>query len=1153
MSSSNTSSIKPPSPYYDEDVLYGSRREALRIVDQTRNRVRQECVTHLPRSIDVDRIELWYLDNLKGRDRRLNSMLTGMGLECTLPVQSVCWPQMNRGTFPFVCISARGTGKTYSHILFIVSTCITSIPIAAMNELLQDRPSTFRTTDNVDKEEKIDLSELSGIDQNNFDFNTIGDNSNEQNKENEGATSNNNTVDKSKKSEDFISYPKYIIVCSSQMSVDTIDKEIDRLKSFAFESRIPLSKRQNITPIVRTTSIHLSDDNLYLACSQAEVLITTPKALLNCLNLNFVKFSKSKMVIFDDIDLTLKLHNAITRDLVKLYLQQAPDYSKMQNGSSDIIKGGCQMYVFARKWSDLVQHFISTIFSQRILIFGSLCEATLYANTTYELEIHNLEQTRLRKLVGILQLFRDNSAEDHQLAIFCNDTDEAKKLSIYLNEKRFTTQYLYSTMITHTHFVTKSYINRQQSIRPIYVLSDDTIDSIADHVHKVNHIVHYSFPEEFHKFDRRFKLMYSNLKNLTKGLLTSVFLDKKDSIKNLKELYDVISRSNTTVRGTKAELRDFIKDRSTNICWRWASTGQCRLEKLSLEDHFGSYCSDRHSIPSGSSSRWPSSGQFKILITNLVSPNEFYFHFEAHRDKNSAKKHWSQLEKTGSDFMLKLQEKLNQFRNAPLRSVKLEDFSKEKVYGIYFPHEERVDRITLLDLPKLDQLDQLKDNQKLYKEHYGLAYDDTYEVWRIDHGKRVEVFLRNIFEIPKSLAAIEAQARRGFYIGMKPADNEPNWVHKAKKHFHDNVAVDGLHAITVWIRFQNNNCFWFENMLVVRKLASMDNYDLLKTEPHKELCQAGLAERTPIEPPWLIPSERLETISKWHVDGLNELAQHAFLKPSKLGYKDIFVLHITGKLELIIRQCDFNKQLLELERKITADFYEDRLVPLNYFAEGVYCVAKILEGTDPKTKQPIYAMNRCEIVYIEKTQVNEDNSVGELEDLYEVYCLDHGDHFEVTAKDLYLASPKHLSELPFQAINCSLADLNENIVKDPDQCTELREFVYNVTRDSTDRLKKSRCVINRESKVYLYVKEVDNTMIYKPLISLVGEKLDIQLITNDDPDLRLPMVEKNEDEEEKGEVDPIPDKLVRDLIKRLLREMVEQEFSLAVKIAQEVQ
>lgn len=1144
-----SSSIKPPSPYYDEDVLYGSRKEALRIVEQIKNRVKQECVTYLPESIDVDRIELWYFDELKGYDKRLNSMLTGMGLDCPLPVQSVCWPQMNRGTFPFVCISARGTGKTYSHILFIVSKCITSIPIAKTNELLQDQPSTFCTTDSEDKGKKIDWSKFSKIDQDNFDFNTLNDELDEINNE---------SKDESQKSspEDFISYPKYIVICSNQMSVDTIDKEIDRLKLFAFESRIPLSKRQNITPIVRTTNIHLSEDKLTFACSEAEVLITTPKALLKCLTLNIVKFSKSKMVIFDDIDLTLKLQNANTRELVKEYIQQTSSFPRMQNGNSDnkVTEGTCQMFVFARKWSDLVKQFISTIFSQRVLIFGSLCEATLFANIRYELEFHDLDQTRSDKLVKILELFIDNSQVDDQLAIFCNDTDEAKKLSIHLNELGLKTQYLYSTMITHSHFVTKSFINKQQSIRPIYILSDDTIDSIADYIHKANHIVHYSFPKDFHKFDRRFKLMYSNLKNLTKELLTTVFLNSKDSIKNLRELYDVISRSKITLNGTRLDLRDFIGDRSTNMCWRWASTGHCRLEKLSREDRFGSYCLDRHSMPTSdnSSSRWPSSGQFKILITNLVSPNEFYFHFEAHRDKNSPKKHWSQLEKTGANFMLKLQEKLNRFRNAPLRSVKLEDFRKEKVYGIYFPHEERVDRIILLDLPKMNQLDQLKDNQKLYKQHYELAYNDTCEVWRIDHGKRVEVFLRNIFEIPTSLAVVEAQARRGFYTGFRPADSEPNWLHKAKKQFHDNVAVNCLHAITVWLRFQNNNCFWFDNMLVVRKLANIDDHDLLKTEPHKELCQAGLAERTSIEPAWLNPSARLETISKWHVEELNKFAQNAFLRPSS-GFNDLFVLHINGRLELIVRQYDFNKQLLEVERKITGDFYEDRLVALNYFAEGVYCVAKIFEGTNPETKKPIYAMNRCKIVSIIETQVDEGSSVGELKDLYQVYCLDHGDYFEVTEKDLYLASPKHLSELPFQAIKCSLADLNEDILTDPDQCLKLREFVYNVTRNSNDQLKKCRCAFKDEAKVYLYVKEVDDTMIYKPLIVLVEEKLNISLITNDDPDLREVMVEEKEDVDEERKVNPIPDTLVKNLIKELLRKMVEQEFSLAVKIAQEVQ
>lgn len=1141
MASSNNHFIQPPSPNYDEDVLYGLRKEALKVVSQINNRVDQECVMYLPESISVDKIELWYFDRLQGRDKRLNAMLEGMNFDFALPVQSACWPQMNRTKFPFVCIGARGTGKTFAHILYIVSKSITSVPIAKTDEIIADQSCTsFTTSDKTDSTNKINNLKLAEIDHDNFDFNSLADEIDKVDKQDGDQKESNHASP-----DDFISFPKYIIVCSSQMSVEIINQEIDKLKSHAFGLKIPISKLKTITPKARIINTHQIEDKLNFACSEADILITTPSALIKCLRLGFVNFSKAKMVIFDDIDLTLKLHNANTRELVKIYLQQTLDRIRIPNECNDIEEETCQMFVFARKWSDLIKHFIGTIFSQRTMIFGSLCEATLFVNLRYELEFCDNDCIKKNKLVDILKLLPNNPKEDDQFAIFCNDTDEAKQLSIYLSDLGIDNQYLYSTITPLNLSVTKAYRHQRQLTEPIYILSDDTIDSITDYIHKVNHLIHYSFPEDFLKFDRRFKLMYTNLKSLKKGLLATIFLKSEDNIKNLKELYDIISRSSVTLNSTKLDLRDFIGDKSQNLCWRYASTGQCRLERLSRDDHFGSYCLDKHSLPRNDNfnSRWPTSGQLKITVTNLISPNEFYFWFDAHRDKNSTGKQWTQFKDSGTVLMGKLQEKLNSFRNTPLRSIKLEEFEKGRVYGIYLPHEERVDRITLLDLPKMDHLNQIKGNPKLLKTHYDLVYDNSLEVWRLDLGKRLEVFIKNIFKIPKSLAMIEAQAHRGFHIGIKPADNEPNWLYKAKKQFHDNISVNCLHSITVWTRFENNNCFWFDNMTVVRKLSNIEGDDSTTTEPHKELCQAGLAETTTIEPPWLAPSVRLETISKWHAEGLNEFVRYAYLEYRK-GTNSIFVLHINSRFELYARRSDFNKQLKEVEKKINSDYLQDKLMPLNHFAEGVFCAARIPEGIDPSTKKPRYYINRCKIISIEKAQASEDSPL----DMYEVYCLDHGDFFVVPAKNLYLISQKYLIELPFQAIKCSLADLNQDLLSDSDLCLKIRHYIYDVSRDARDDVKSCLCKFNDKAEIYLYVEEVDGSRLFKPLVDLVEKTMNVMLITNNDPDLRLSIDLRGSGDEEEDEIVP-QESIFTVLVKEILKEMIDSEFSLANKTA----
>jgi len=1160
--SSSTNLIKPPSEEYDDDVLYGARREATKLIELIKLGNNSECVLYSIGTF-VNK-QQWNLKNLIGCDKRTKEMTSKMGITHAFPIQRYCWPQMQQSTFPFICISPESTGKTFAHLLFIVTKCISAIPISKTSELISssDALSSFRTTDSCPKQGALARSTLRAIDSGypeTFDFDSLG---REDPPLDLNETSQVAPEDANKKVEsagdswglnvedhyevnvdDFITHPKYIIICSCQQQVELMAREIDRLKVAAYGNQVTDIKVQNLPPAVKFVNVHQDEDKLALRCNEAEILIATPGALIKCLNFGYIDFSRSKKVIFDDLDLTLQLHNSNVREIMKRFLVQAECHSEEDVNKGDQKEEQCQVYLFSRKWTDLVKHFVSTVFIQKTLIFGSIIEASLFANLRYELEINDDFKFKIRKLVDLIKLSASQDSCGEKLAIICKSNQGAERISHTLSGLGCNSKLLDEDNAI-TCYQSKAGNGFHGMARPVYVMSDGALEFILDLLNDVTHTIHFSLPDDLLVLDQRFRLMYRHIKDSKRSMMTTIFLSPKSGTKYAKELYDIISRSNTTLKSTKLQLRDFISDSSKTICWRWASSGVCRLEKLSREDRFGSYCPDRHSLtlPVGDegtvdSNRWPTKGQVKITITHLVSPNEFYFWFEAYRDKHSLDKCWTKLESTGRDYMQKLQIELNQLKDSPSCSVELSKFRRDTVYGIYLQQEARVDRIRLLELPaREEEVNGTRKNgmlSKLSRIRYQLEYSKQYEVVKIDYGIRISVYLRNIFELPAQLANIEPQCHRGFHLGVRPTDNEPNWLYKAKKHFYDHVCVPNQHELTVWLRLNSNNCFWFENMIVTRRLTNIDDYKLVKIEPHRELCAARLADAIDSEPSCLPQSERLETLSKWRVNECISYAQYAFLRRDKIAL-DIFVLHVYSNLTLTVRQVDFNKQLIRLEEKLLSDYQEKKLISLSYFDTGVYCIAKILEGHHPSTKEPVYTFNRCKIIKLTNSPVDQATTSA-AESRCTVECLDHGDLFDVGLDDLYQATPAYLAQLPFQAVRCKLADLNQEIFNDQKLARQSRELLYDYTREKDDRLKEVKCRFNSDGDIYLYL-PIDG-QVHMPLVALLEDNNGIKICSNKDADLRKTVVFEKE-----SMSNTIQENFMELLIRDILIDIVEQHF-----------
>lgn len=1117
----------PSSEEYDDEALYGNRREAKRLAELTKQSKCSECVL-FGINLFADKKQ-WTIKNLIGKDKRTKSMTDLMGVDFAYPLQRYCWPHIESGKFPLLCVAPDLTGKTYSHVLYTITKCIIEVPVSKTDELIAASDKTMgsfsieqQVAQHRDCSEEV-LKNAANIDQDDFDWNKleqgvedklkiedesgVNEIDNENFKSDNSWFANGDNIDL----DDFRFHPKYIIISSNQLNVGKIKDSLEELKTAAYENRVGSGTLRHLPPCVRSIIPSHDDQKLATRCNESDILVATPAALIKCLGRKYILFCKTRRVFFDDLDLTLQLHNPDVREFMKHYLRYLID----KGDDAD-----CQLCFFSKKWTDLVKQFVSEMFKQRIIMFSSIIEASLYSMLCFDLEV--FESASAKTQIKLIHTLDIESQKGVKIAIICKSNEEAEKLAKSLKIDDYNIKFL-SESKTHSDFKA-----RELAPNPIYVLSDSAFEMIVDNLSDITLLIHYSLPDNWIAFDQRFRLMYKHIQAGEKGLNSIIFLRQKTDIEFAKKLYDVVARSESTLGCTKTTLRDYINKHMTFFCWRWATTGVCKLEKFIRNDRFGSYCQNRHTLISTKEEeqilrnkrKWPTQGQFKISITHLVSPSEFYFRFEEHRDIDSIEGSWTKLANTGRSDMAAFQVELDKLKDTPNCSVPLENFKKGKVYGMYAAQEGRVDRITLMeDISRDDIRVQAETrpevlrhmflvNQNLYHLRYSEQYSKQYLVRKTDYGVSLDVYLRNIFELPVDLARAEPKCHRGFHIGYKPIGNEPYWTEKAKKLLLEQISAGSISEIHVWLRLSNCNCFWFERITLMRRLINLESDNrLYEIDPYKELLKNNLAEAIKQAPNFCQKSTRVASMQKWLSDKQAARASYAFLNFTGKPVIPVFVLNVNqSDLSLTLRMESNNKMLVKMETELLKLLAEKKLERQEYLAVGVYCLAKI------------NTLDRCRII-----EIQDNNKI-------KVKCLDHGDDIIVDEDQLFKFPDSadltdYLTYLPFQSISCQLEGLNPKILLDKELRFRLEDEIYDIARDEKDDLKVLICHQAVDRKVLLY-RLMGNSKFAYPVVKLLEEKLERNDIFSSEISrevLRLPDEEEEDNEDDNQQVVELED------------------------------
>lgn len=1155
---------KPPSVEYSDNILFGARREARKLRENDKLDNESDCALFAIGTYASKRP--WSMKTLINNDKRLRSMFEHLEIKHAFTIQRHSWPLLHDPNFPLLCISPDLTGKTYAHLLYIVAQSITSVAVSKTDEILMNSEQSIVNQFELTNKSKLKSSSSileKEIDYDNFDFNQIyngtnqlkvsDSNNNKSESDNEQKTSSDEQVEDESRPknsdgwtceeadlDEFITHPKYIIVCSSQINVERVVSELENMKQAAYSGKASSAQRRNLPPCNRSINVHLTDDTLALRCNESEILVGTPAALLRCFANGYLNFAKCHKFIFDDLDVTLQLHNANVSKLVNLFLDR-----DQQPNLANTRKQECQIYMFSKKWTRLVKACVEYLSKQRVLLFGSLLEASIFTNVRFNLELYSRDAEILNKLHELLRTLESQPKAGHSIAaIVCRNNQEA--IAIYDGLISLGHRVIH---LPHDTDLKLPSPLKSTSTNNIYVMSDAVLELVADSLNNVCHIIHVTLPNKFIRFDQRFRLMYRNINDRKTDLNATVFIGPKLGNKYAKELYDLLSRSSNTLTSTKLEFRDRIRQYATQICWRWATTGVCKLGQStrggkSIDDRLGLYCPYKHSTTINCVEKlvdrvWPSKGQVRLTITEIVSPNEFYFWFESYRDADSLDRQWTRFESSGLEHMREFQIDLDTLKDVPPNTVDLALVKRGAVFGIYQQQELRVDRVMLLeDLIDPEDEDYTQTECTFKYLNKKLEMSKILEVFKIDYGVRQTARVSNLITLPERLKRAPPKCHRGFLIGLKPTDGESDWLYSATKRFHELVSQNGLNDITAWLRLSSDSCFWFENLVVTWRIKFPDETKLFKTEPQKELTLEGLAEETKSVPDCLNPSTYLYTISKWNAINIAAYANYA-KPPQKLDLVPMMILFVESDLTLKVRQAKFNKQLLNLEDELINDYNSNKLQPMEYFEIGHYCLARTVIRIDPQTKEPQYILNRCKL-----TDTFEEDG----EQFFQVDCLDHGDQQIVKREDLFQASILHLSILPFQSFSCEIANLNQDLLNNNRTLSMVQNIIYDETRDADNNYLSTSCLFSCYGQVKnIYVKSV-NTARLVSLIKKFETLYGIELVTDKDPALRIDCEEVVNDNDCEVDLahtrDPRPTDI---LLTYMLKQIALEEYEVACK------
>ncbi|XP_065179009.1 uncharacterized protein LOC135809564 isoform X1 [Sycon ciliatum] len=753
--------------------------------------------------------------------------------------------------------------------------------------------------------------------------------------------------------------------------------------------------------------------NLINGC---EIIIATPASLLRLLQKRQTSLARLCHLVLDDCD---QLGDLFTDELDAI--MKLLEESLAANSS----RSPPQVLLYTSTWTPKVGALNKAYLQNQLTIVCSKLEMAVSTGCNMLAHVTSAESrfTELRRIVDTIA----EGQRGDRIVICTSSAQHADRL------KEIFMRYSHSVLCAHENLVHDQLETALTHWRtpcskasvPLLIVTDSVLLKMS--IDDAHCVIHFDFPSSKSAFGHRLDcLRKAFLAGQTELCSSHLFISEED-VESAHTIMHLLKRFGSEVpkellkqSAQAVQLRE-EKRRSQPLCTSLRQWGACSQFNEGV-----SSCSMRHVVleevdqPSGI----PTEGYVKVIVMSVVSASHYWGRIVSHRS-------------LASDVHSKIQ-------NRTYLNLTMD-------LAIFYSNPENVvqkDDVKVGDLCACTNAQQAYCRARvLEKMQRGARL--LVKVHLLDEGREVVVKQDSLHELPRHLAEIIPQAIEIFACRLRPCDQEDHWTPQATELAKTllNRTLNGKVALSM------KGCLWLDPLIEQQMLS---NLHVLETTVNirYELQEKKLASSNPTHlanltkmmaswaPPILTPKACDDVVLLQRLDQMGLSSE---------GYTEVIVSHINSPSDFYVQQKKSTGLLEDLQDWI---HYEsgnpaDRpAAPEKLHVGGfVLCHASADDN-----------WYRAKVILRQGEQ-------------YSVQYVDFGNKEWRSSEHLRPLLREPQSELPAQAIHCSLADIlpagDEWIKSDQDE-------LDNLVQDK-ELLAKVREVSNQDSNVATFVVELYDT------------------------------------------------------------------------------
>ncbi|XP_038217734.1 putative ATP-dependent RNA helicase TDRD12 [Zerene cesonia] len=751
--------------------------------------------------------------------------------------------------------------------------------------------------------------------------------------------------------------PICIVVCATAESVTVVERIAKML--LGLHEKV-LACYAGVDELFITTSL----------LNRCDLLICTPPALVRILqDRDFgVDLRRLRAFVLDDCE---RLDQAYKQE-VKFFHYKIREVEKTRANKELKV----QYVVASRVWCDFMESLARRA-PDSVISIGSFTECVLYSKASMSVSFVG----RDKKVNSVIEFLNDTDSSK-KLVIVCRHNDD---VAILEKEMKYLGRYIF---VGHNDLTVSEMYNLGAAWRdyevpilgPILICTDDSLSHL--NITDANYLVHYSLPNSFSLFRKRFSVLNDNYPSIfsaeRKSVKIKILLEDVDTEK-LPKILNFIKRCTDNVPLCLDELsnkilakRDISKAKKlVPICGALLSLGYC-------PDFYD--CLNRHKILKeyDEPTDWiPKRGTVTFKILHYHTATSYSVRLLTHIEKSEEIK----FPKTYNTLSLKLGMYYGKASNRKLHgipkvgdicavSVKYNLFARCQVVKILSTYQRGNPNYVLINL--------------LDEERYERSRD---------------IYL---YHLPKEFKEIKTYVVQVRLANVQPKDRDVTFSNLAKDHVKNLVNAEEDIYVRSNIVGVIGNCIFVDTLEACQELSSLDEI-VVKHNLKRELLEKH-AEDNPD-----------------HITKLKELCLENDY--TMIVEKEVVVELKKSTKKVVVDWAHLDKD------EVTGVYVSSIISPDQFFvrlAKFEPCMKLLLMDIKKHIEGELEPFDNIQVGDIVITKFPEDDTYerarvdGIEKDTVKCFFVDQGDWEIVALKDVYPITNKLISQLPFQSIECRL-------------------------------------------------------------------------------------------------------------------------------------